>query len=89
MIHLSKALVMSWLLMWTLSPHLGACTILHWSLLHLPAKLREGDACQKGLSSPLLSKQETHVQESKQLAKLVERSCLHHLALVSLLHLQS
>ena len=40
------------------------------------AKLRGGDACQKGLSSPPLSKQETHVQESKQLAKLVERSCL-------------
>lgn len=60
MIHLSKAIVMSWLLMWTLSPHLGACTILHWSLLHLPAKLRGGDACQKGLSSPPLSKQETH-----------------------------
>ena len=76
MIYLSKAIAMSWLLMWTLSPHLGACTILHWSLLHLPAKLRGGDACQKGLSPPPLSKQETHVQESKQLAKLVEKSCL-------------
>ena len=63
MIPLSKAIVMSWLLMWTLSPHLGACTILHWSLLHLPAKLRGGDACQKGLSSPPLSKQETHPRE--------------------------
>ena len=76
MIPLSKAIVMSWLLMWTLSPHLGACTILHWSLLHLPAKLRGGDACQNGLSSPPSSEQETHVQESKQVAKLVERSCL-------------
>ena len=46
------------------------------SLLHLPAKLRGGDACQKGLSSPPLSKQETHVQERKQLAKLAEKSCL-------------
>ena len=54
---------MSWLLMWTLSPNLGACTILHWSLLHLPAKLRGGDACQKGLSPPPLSKQETHTRE--------------------------
>ena len=63
MIYLSKAIAMSWLLMWTLSPHLGACTILHWSLLHLPAKLRGGDACQKGLSSPPLSKQETHTRE--------------------------
>ena len=62
MIYLSKAIAMSWLLMWTLSPHLGACTILHWSLLHLPAKLRGGDACQKGLSSPPLSKQETHTR---------------------------
>ena len=41
------------------------------SLLHLPAKLRGGDACQKGLSSPPLSKQETHTREHAEEPPLV------------------
>ena len=89
MIYLSKAIAMSWLLMWTLSPHLGACTILHWSLLHLPSS--EGEMlARKGCPLLLFLSRRLKYKRASSLQSWWRRAaCFHHTPLVSLLHLPS
>ena len=82
---------MSWLLMWTLSPHLGACTILHWSLSCTCLPSSEGEMlARKGCPLLLFLSRRLKYKRASSLQSWWRRAaCLHHTPLVSLLHLPS